>query len=143
VQHILLEHLDAIWRTARRLGVPAADLDDVAQEVAMVVMQRESAIMYRFSLQPAGSPAIEVHWKQRVFPAELPAHTQRHSSSISGELRVSVTGHWLEPERLEASELRVLLCPEPGWSLLRNPPAKPALDPGHGPPQKLTGMVGQ
>jgi RNA polymerase sigma-70 factor (ECF subfamily) len=44
VQHILLEHLDAIWRTARRLGVPAADLDDVAQEVAMVVMRRESAI---------------------------------------------------------------------------------------------------
>lgn len=44
VQRILLEHLDAVWRTARRLGVPAADLEDVAQEVALVVMRRESAI---------------------------------------------------------------------------------------------------
>lgn len=44
VQRILLDHLDAVWRTARRLGVPEADLDDVAQEVAMVVMRRESAI---------------------------------------------------------------------------------------------------
>jgi hypothetical protein len=68
----------------------------------------ERRCLYRFSLQPAGSPAIEVHWKQCTFPAELRAHTQRLSSSISGELRISVTGHWLEPERLEASELRVL-----------------------------------
>ncbi|MEY4545481.1 MAG: hypothetical protein RL685_1676 [Pseudomonadota bacterium] len=45
VQHILLEHLDAVWRTARRLGVPTADLPDVAQEVALVVMRRESAIL--------------------------------------------------------------------------------------------------
>jgi hypothetical protein len=64
--------------------------------------------LYRFSLQPAGSAAIEVHWKRCTFPAELRAQTQRLSSPISGELRVSVTGHWLEPGRLEASELHVL-----------------------------------
>jgi len=44
VQQIVLEHLDAIWRTARRLGVPPADVDDVAQEVALVILRRESAI---------------------------------------------------------------------------------------------------
>jgi RNA polymerase sigma-70 factor (ECF subfamily) len=44
VQQIVLEHLDAIWRTARRLGVPASDVDDVAQEVALVVLRRESVI---------------------------------------------------------------------------------------------------
>jgi RNA polymerase sigma-70 factor, ECF subfamily len=44
VQRILLEHLDAVWRMARRLGVPDADLDDVAQEVALVVMRREAGI---------------------------------------------------------------------------------------------------
>lgn len=68
----------------------------------------ERQCLYRFSLQPAGSPAIEVHWKQCTFPAELRAHTQRLSSPSSGELRVSVTGQWLEPGRLEASELHVL-----------------------------------
>jgi len=45
VQQIVLEHLNAIWRTARRLGVPPSDVDDVAQEVALVVLRRESAIL--------------------------------------------------------------------------------------------------
>ncbi|HVZ36381.1 MAG TPA: sigma-70 family RNA polymerase sigma factor [Polyangiaceae bacterium] len=44
VQQIMLEHLDAIWRTARRLGVAPCDLDDVAQEVALVVLRRERVI---------------------------------------------------------------------------------------------------
>jgi RNA polymerase sigma-70 factor, ECF subfamily len=44
VQRIVLEHLNAIWRTARRLGVPPSDVDDVAQEVALVVLRRESVI---------------------------------------------------------------------------------------------------
>jgi RNA polymerase sigma factor (sigma-70 family) len=44
VQQIVLEHLDAIWRAARRLGVPPCDVDDVAQEVALVVLRRERVI---------------------------------------------------------------------------------------------------
>jgi RNA polymerase sigma-70 factor (ECF subfamily) len=44
VQQIVLEHLNAIWRTARRLGVPPSDVDDVAQEVALVILRRESVI---------------------------------------------------------------------------------------------------
>jgi RNA polymerase sigma-70 factor (ECF subfamily) len=44
VQQIVLEHLNAIWRTARRLGVPPSDVDDVAQEVALVIFRRERVI---------------------------------------------------------------------------------------------------
>jgi len=44
VQRIVLAHLDAVWRMARRMGVPTADLDDVVQEVALVVMRREAGI---------------------------------------------------------------------------------------------------
>ncbi len=40
VERIAREHLDAIWRTARRLGVPDGDVDDVAQEVLLVVVRR-------------------------------------------------------------------------------------------------------
>jgi RNA polymerase sigma-70 factor, ECF subfamily len=40
VERIAREHLDAIWRTARRLGVPEADIDDIAQEVLVVVVRR-------------------------------------------------------------------------------------------------------
>jgi RNA polymerase sigma-70 factor (ECF subfamily) len=34
------EHFDFVWRSLRRLGVPAADLHDVAQEVFLVVHRR-------------------------------------------------------------------------------------------------------
>jgi RNA polymerase sigma-70 factor, ECF subfamily len=34
------EHFEFVWRTLRRLGVPAADLADVAQEVFLVVHRR-------------------------------------------------------------------------------------------------------
>jgi RNA polymerase sigma-70 factor, ECF subfamily len=44
VEHIVLQHLDAIWRTARDLGVSARDLDDVVQEVLIVCVRRLSDI---------------------------------------------------------------------------------------------------
>lgn len=34
------QHFEFVWRTLRRLGVPAADLADVAQEVFLVVHRR-------------------------------------------------------------------------------------------------------
>jgi RNA polymerase sigma-70 factor (ECF subfamily) len=39
-QGLYEEHLDFVWRTLRRLGVPPADLPDVAQEVFLVVHRR-------------------------------------------------------------------------------------------------------
>jgi RNA polymerase sigma-70 factor (ECF subfamily) len=40
VERIVNEHVDAVWRTARRLGIPTRDLDDVVQEVMLVVFRR-------------------------------------------------------------------------------------------------------
>jgi RNA polymerase sigma-70 factor (ECF subfamily) len=40
VERIVGAHADAVWRTARRLGVPVRDLEDVAQEVMLVVFRR-------------------------------------------------------------------------------------------------------
>lgn len=40
IEKIVREHLDAVWRTARRLGVRDGDLEDVAQEVLVVVLRR-------------------------------------------------------------------------------------------------------
>jgi RNA polymerase sigma-70 factor, ECF subfamily len=40
VRELVHAHLHAIYRTARRLGVPAADLDDVVQDVMVVVVRR-------------------------------------------------------------------------------------------------------
>jgi len=44
VEQIVLRHLDAIWRTARDLGVSTRDLDDVVQEVLIVCVRRLSDI---------------------------------------------------------------------------------------------------
>lgn len=40
VERIVRQHLDAVWRTARNLGVAARDVDDVVQEVMLVVVRR-------------------------------------------------------------------------------------------------------
>lgn len=40
VEHIVQRHLDAVWRTARDLGVLPRDLEDVVQEVMVVCVRR-------------------------------------------------------------------------------------------------------
>jgi hypothetical protein len=44
VAGIVNAHLDAVWRTARRLGIASRDLEDVAQEVLLVVLRRVNDI---------------------------------------------------------------------------------------------------
>jgi RNA polymerase sigma-70 factor (ECF subfamily) len=40
LRELVHEHLDAIYRTARRLGVPPSDIEDVVQDVMVVVVRR-------------------------------------------------------------------------------------------------------
>jgi RNA polymerase sigma-70 factor, ECF subfamily len=40
IEHIAERHLDSVWRCARDLGVPARDLEDIAQEVMVVCVRR-------------------------------------------------------------------------------------------------------
>lgn len=40
IAHLFAEHADFVWRSLRRLGVPAADVDDALQEVFLVVHRR-------------------------------------------------------------------------------------------------------
>jgi RNA polymerase sigma-70 factor (ECF subfamily) len=40
VEQIVRQHLDAVWRTARNLGVAERDVEDVVQEVLLVVVRR-------------------------------------------------------------------------------------------------------
>lgn len=39
-EDVYAEHFEFVWRTLRRLGVPVADLPDVAQDVFLVVHRR-------------------------------------------------------------------------------------------------------
>jgi RNA polymerase sigma-70 factor (ECF subfamily) len=40
----VLQHFPAVWRFLRRLGVPAADVDDAAQEVLLVAARKRESI---------------------------------------------------------------------------------------------------
>jgi RNA polymerase sigma-70 factor, ECF subfamily len=44
VREMVVRNLDAVWRTARRLGLSETDLDDLAQDVALVALKREAVI---------------------------------------------------------------------------------------------------
>jgi RNA polymerase sigma-70 factor (ECF subfamily) len=45
------EHVDFVWRNARRLGIPEAALDDVVQQVFMVVHRRLGDFVRRSSVK--------------------------------------------------------------------------------------------
>ena len=71
IRRLVHEHLDAIHRTARRLGVPAADVEDVAQDVMLVVVRRLADI------EPDKERAFLIGTTVRV-AANRRRHRRRH-----------------------------------------------------------------
>ena len=72
------EHFDFVWRSLRRLGVPAADLHDVAQEVFLVVHRRlgdfearskVTTWLFRIALHAARDLRRRAHVRREVFDA--------------------------------------------------------------------------
>ena len=78
VEQIAHRHLDAVWRTARGLGVPSADLEDIVQEVMLVCVRRlndiEPARERAFLL--ATATRVVANWRRgrRRRPAEPLGH---------------------------------------------------------------------
>jgi RNA polymerase sigma-70 factor (ECF subfamily) len=68
---MLREHLDPIYRTARRLGVREADVEDVVQDVLLVLLRRLPEI------EPAKERAFAVGVTARVV-ANWHRHRRRH-----------------------------------------------------------------
>jgi len=64
---LVQEHLAAVWRTARDLGVAACDLDDVAQEVLMVVLRRIEQIApgRERAFAIATTVRVSANWRRR------------------------------------------------------------------------------
>ncbi len=70
VQAIVRQHLDAVCRTARRLGVPAHDLDDIVQDVMLVVVRRLDQIEAGKERAYAVGVCVRVvaNWRRRRRP---------------------------------------------------------------------------
>jgi RNA polymerase sigma-70 factor, ECF subfamily len=67
VERIVREQLDTVWRTARRLGVPNAEIDDVAQEVMLVVVRRIDDIepAKERAFVAATTVRVTANWRRR------------------------------------------------------------------------------
>jgi RNA polymerase sigma-70 factor (ECF subfamily) len=84
VRDIVARNLDAVWRSARRLGLSDADLEDLAQEVVLVVMKREASIEpgKERAFLLAAAVRIAANWRR----------SRRRQSQRSAELAVAVAG---------------------------------------------------
>jgi RNA polymerase sigma-70 factor (ECF subfamily) len=77
------EHFDFVWRSLRRLGVPDADLHDVAQEVFLVVHRRLGEFegrskvttwLFRIALHAARDRRRRAHVRREVFDTAALEH---------------------------------------------------------------------
>jgi RNA polymerase sigma-70 factor (ECF subfamily) len=98
VERIAGDQVDAIWRTARRLGVPARELQDVAQEVMLVVVRRlaDIDIGAERTFVVATTARVAANWRRarRRRPEEL--------SDVVDELACVAGGH--EPSSVLGAE---------------------------------------
>src|SRR5882724_1676448 len=73
------EHFDFVWRTLRRLGVPASDLDDASQQVFVVVnrklaeidVDRERPFIFQTALRVASDARRTLRRRREVIDPAL------------------------------------------------------------------------
>lgn len=101
LRNLVTEHLDFVWRSLRRFGVPAADVDDATQQVFLIVNDKLSRI------HPGSERSFLVGVATRVASHVRRSYHRREAA----ELRLSVNPHEATPnpeeltQRLEARAL--------------------------------------
>lgn len=99
---IVRTHLRFVWRTARRLGVAEADVEDVTQQVMLVLGARLDEI-------PAGKEAPFLYATAVRLAANARRAVRRRSSALA-RLEFEPAAHEeRQDHRLEQQEARVLL----------------------------------
>lgn len=90
VRAIVHAQWDAIFHTARRLGVPAADIEDVVQEVLVVVVRRHADVEVEKERAFVVSATVKVvaNWRRRAR-----RHPEDASDDVGERLQTGV-----EPE---------------------------------------------
>ncbi|MBX3213285.1 MAG: sigma-70 family RNA polymerase sigma factor [Labilithrix sp.] len=80
VERLIQEHYEFVWRSARRLGVRSADLDDVVQEVFVVAARRlddithELGFLFRACMHAAAHSRRSVQRRREVLDERRLAH---------------------------------------------------------------------
>lgn len=68
IRTIVHEHWDAMYQTARRLGVPSRDIEDVLQEVLVVVIRREAdiVVLKERAFVVGATVRVVANWRRRA-----------------------------------------------------------------------------
>jgi RNA polymerase sigma-70 factor (ECF subfamily) len=101
LRQLVTDHLDFVWRSLRRFGVPAADVDDAAQQVFLIVNDKLAKI------QPGSERSFLVGVATRVASHARRAYNRREVAQqklSANPLEVSLDPEQLT-ERLQAREL--------------------------------------
>ncbi len=102
LRKLVTEHLDFVWRSLRRFGVPAADVDDATQQVFLIANDKFAKI------NPGSERSFLVGVATRVASHVRRSYHRREAA----EQRLSVNPHeaTLNPEELtQRLEARALL----------------------------------
>lgn len=93
LERLIQDHYEFVWRSARRLGVRSADLDDVVQEVFVVAANRlddithEKGFLFRACVFAASHARRTVERRREVVDDELVEHeSQARSPEESASL---------------------------------------------------------
>jgi RNA polymerase sigma-70 factor (ECF subfamily) len=96
IHELVQAHLDAICRTARRLGVPAREVEDVVQDVMLVVVRRltdiEAGKERAFLVSTTARVAANRRRRRQRRPEEPSDDLDRVSDGPSTALRASGEG---------------------------------------------------
>jgi RNA polymerase sigma-70 factor, ECF subfamily len=100
-ERLVGEHLDFVWRSLRRFGVPAADVDDATQQVFLIANQKLDKI------RPGSERAFLVGVATRVASHARRSLHRREAAelSLSSNPRAENPDPEELTERLEAREL--------------------------------------
>jgi RNA polymerase sigma-70 factor (ECF subfamily) len=108
VESIVHRHVDSVWRTARDLGVPSRDLEDILQEVLLVVVRRlgDIDLVRERAFVVATTTRVVANWRRtrRRRPEEL----TESMDAIDIELVVGRVAHTPE-QALEHGQKLTLL----------------------------------
>jgi RNA polymerase sigma-70 factor (ECF subfamily) len=109
VGEMVVRNLDAVWRTACRLGVSGGDADDLAQEVALVVMKREVQIEpgKERAFMLATAVRIAANWRRSG--RRRSRHGVELAMAIAGDLEADATAQPSQERELTRARGLVLL----------------------------------
>jgi RNA polymerase sigma-70 factor, ECF subfamily len=87
---IYREHLDYVWQSLRRLGVPGADLEDVAHEVFVVVHRRLADYDRARPIRPwlfGIAYRVASEYRRKAVRREQPGSAEVAATDTSPEMR--------------------------------------------------------